>query len=91
MPYTFQLPKEFYTEVGKDLLETYMKTREEAERQAGYNMEFLTIEQACRFVSVSKNTFRTNFLEQGLSAYKVGNKTYIKKKELSEFITKHRL
>lgn len=91
MALTFELPKQFEAQLAETLKDQYIKAIEEARRDTAYFKEYLTIAEACSLVSVSKNTFTHNFIEAGLPVYKVEQKHYIKKSELNNFISQHRI
>ena len=91
MSLQLELPQSFYTALQDELKDLYVSTMEEAKRDAGIMREYLAIREACQFVSVSNNTFMNNFIGEGLPVYKIGNKQYIKKSELNNFISQHRI
>ncbi|MGH2107848.1 helix-turn-helix domain-containing protein [Aerococcus urinaeequi] len=91
MSLQLSIPPEFYTALQNELKDVYVATMEEAKRDFGYMKEYLTIKEACEYVSVSNNTFSTHYIGNGLSIYKIGNKQYVKKSELNNFISQHRI
>lgn len=91
MSLQLSIPPEFYTALQNELKDLYVSTMEEAKRDFGYMKEYLTIKEACQFVSVSNNTFVNNFIAEGLPIYRVNNKQYVKKSELNNFISQHRI
>lgn len=86
-----ELPPAFYTGLQSELKDVYAQAISEAKRDIGYAKEYLTTKEACELASVSTNTFTNNFVQKGLPVYQIGNKQYIKKKELNEFISQHRI
>ena len=91
MSLQLELPQSFYTALQDELKDLYVSTMEEAKRDFGYMKEYLTNKEACEYVSVSNNTFSTHYIGNGLSIYKIGNKQYVKKSELNNFISQHKI
>lgn len=91
MSLQLELPQSFYTALQDELKDLYVSTMEEAKRDVGIMREYLSVREACQFVSVSNNTFMNNFIGEGLPVYKIGSKQYIKKSELNNFISQHRI
>ena len=91
MALQLEIPQEFYAQLQNELKDIYVATMEEAKRDFGYMKEYLTIKEACEYATVSNNTFTTNFIGAGLPVYKIGNKQYVKKSELNNFISQHRI
>ena len=91
MSLQLELPQSFYTALQDELKDLYVSTMEEAKRDFGYMKEYLTIKEACEYATVSNNTFTTNFIGAGLPVYKIGNKQYVKKSELNNFISQHKI
>lgn len=91
MSLQLELPQSFYTALQDELKDVYASTMEEAKRDFGYLKEYLTIKEACEYVSVSSNTFTTHYIGGNLPVYKIGNKQYVKKSELNQFISQHRI
>lgn len=91
MALQLEIPQEFYAQLQNELKDIYVATMEQARREFGFSKEFLTIKEACSLVSVSNNTFVNNFISNGLSTYKIGSKVYVKKSELNNFISQHRI
>ena len=91
MALQLEIPQEFYAQLQNELKDIYVATMEEAKRDFGYMKEYLTIKEACEYATVSNNTFTTNFIGAGLPVYKIGNKQYVKKSELNNFISQHKI
>lgn len=91
MSLQLELPQAFYDELGNQLKDVYAKAISEAKRDFGYAKEFLTIQESLEIIGVSRNTFTNQFLDGGLPQYKIGNRVYIKKSELNQFISNHRI
>ncbi|MGY0836689.1 helix-turn-helix domain-containing protein [Aerococcus urinaeequi] len=91
MSLQLSIPPEFYTALQNELKDVYAEAMAEAKRDISFMKEFLTIKEACEYVSVSNNTFSTHYIGNGLSIYKIGNKQYVKKSELNNFISQHRI
>lgn len=85
-----QLPPEFSEELNKSIRNIYSEAIKEAQRNAGINKEYLTIEEAMKLMGISRNTL-TTWLENGLPKYKIDRKQYIKKSELYKFIDRHQV
>lgn len=86
-----ELPPAFYTGLQSELKDVYAQAISEAKRDFGYMKEFLTIKEAQEYTSTSNNTFVNNFIGANLPVYKIGNKQYVKKSELNQFISEHRI
>lgn len=86
-----QLPDEFKEELQRSLEEVYKASIENARRDVGIIREYLSIAEVCKMLGISRNTLTSNYIECGLASYKIGNKIYIKKKELEQFINKHQI
>lgn len=91
MSLQLQIPPEFNDRLKEELKDVYVSAMEEAKRDFGYMKEYLTIREACEYVSVSNNTFTTHYIGNELPVYKIGNKQYIRKSELNQFISQHRI
>ena len=91
MSLQLSIPPEFYTALQNELKDVYAETMAEAKRDISFMKEFLTIKEACEYATVSNNTFTTNFIGAGLPVYKIGNKQYVKKSELNNFISQHKI
>lgn len=91
MSLQLELPQAFFDEVKNELKEVYVQAMGEAKRDFGYMKEFLTIKEAQEYTSTSNNTFVNNFIGANLPVYKIGNKQYVKKSELNQFISEHRI
>ncbi len=78
------------TELHDTVKGVYIEALEQARRDSAITKEFLTFEEAADYINASKATL-TKWLEYGLNVYQIGNKRYIKKSELHEFIERHQL
>lgn len=86
-----QMPKEFADELSKSVQSIYTSAIETARRDVGVIREYLSIDEVCELLGVSRNTLTNNFIEEGLPKYKIGNRQFIKKSELHEFISQHQI
>lgn len=84
------LPDEFKNELSKTIQAVYADAIQLARKEAGVNRAYITIEEVCEIMKISRNTLN-NWFADGLPKYKIGNKQYIKKKELNEFVSKHQI
>ena len=91
MSIQLELPESFKEELQRSLEEVYKVSIETARRDVGISREYLSVNETCKMLGISRNTLVTNYIEKGLPQYKVGNKIYIKKQELSKFISKHQI
>lgn len=91
MSLRLEVPQEFYEALRVELKEVYAAALSEAKRDAGILKEYLSIKEACELVGCSRNTFQNNFLDEGLPLYKIAQKTYVKKTELNQFISRHQV
>lgn len=86
MSIELSLPKEFTKTLEKQVQDIYINAIRTAQRDIGVIKTYLSIDEVCRLMDVSRNTLNT-WLELGLPKYRIGNKQYIKKNELDEFIS----
>lgn len=87
---SLSLPNEF-TELLEEQVQTvYMQAIQTARQDVGVIREYLSIEEVCELMDVSRNTLG-NWLADGLPKYRIGNKQYIKRKELNEFISMYQV
>ena len=91
MSLQLSIPPEFYTALQNELKDVYAEAMAEAKREVSWMKEYLTIKEACEYVSVSNATFLTHYTGNGLPTFKIGNKQYVKKSELNNFISQHRI
>lgn len=89
MSLRLELPEEFIDSLQKSVEHVYSDAIETARRDIGIIREYLTIEEACKLMSISRNTLVRQYLERGLPKYVIGNRQYVKREELNEFIKKH--
>lgn len=90
MSIQLDLPEEFTDTLEQRVQEIYMNAIQTAQRDVGVIRTYLSIDEVCQLMDISRNTLNTWF-ELGLSKYRIGNKQYIKKSELDEFISKHQV
>lgn len=91
MSLQLQIPPEFNDLLKEELKDIYAEAMTEAKRQFSLDKEFLTVKEAQEYTSTSNNTFVNRFISEGLPIYKIGNKQYVKKSELNNFISQHRI
>lgn len=87
MSIQLSLPDEFTETLEQNVQDIYMKAIRTAQRDVGVIREYLSFNDVCELMGISYNTLQ-NWLELGLVKYRIGNKNYIKKSELNEFISK---
>ncbi|MDK6804243.1 helix-turn-helix domain-containing protein [Aerococcus sp. UMB7834] len=86
----FELPDQFQTELTNSLRTVYREAIEQAQRDCAVTRELLTTDEASEMYSVSRNTITEKWhKEKGLPLYKVGNKLYVDRKEMNDFIKAH--
>lgn len=90
MKLQLEMPEQFADELNKSVQEIYLEAIHTARRDVGINREFLTIEETCELMQISRNTL-SSWFEQGLAKYKIDRKMYTKNTELNEFISKHQI
>lgn len=91
MSLQLELPPQFFESLHSELKDVYVGAMSEAKRDFGYMKEFLTIKEACEYASVSNNTFTNNFIAEGLPTFKIGQKIYVRKNDINNFISQHRI
>jgi len=91
MTMQLELPPEFKEILEQSIEEVYHRAIEQARRDVGVIREYLSVKETCKILNITRNTLHTNYIEQGLQKYKIGNKIFIKKSELHEFINKHQV
>lgn len=89
MSLRLELPEEFINSLQKSVEVVYSNAIETARRDVGIIREYLTIDEACELMSISRNTLIRQYLEKGLPKYVIGNRQYVKREELNEFVKKH--
>jgi excisionase family DNA binding protein len=52
--------------------------------------EFLTINEASRFLKISVSTFNRLFRKENIPTYKIGGRRLFEKNELVEWVKKHK-
>ncbi|KAA9301934.1 MULTISPECIES: helix-turn-helix domain-containing protein [Aerococcus] len=86
----FELPKDFNDQLKASLIYLYRDAMEEAKRDCAVTREMLTIDEACSMYNTSRNTITEKWhKEMGLPLSKLGNKIYIERKVLNDFIRAH--
>lgn len=85
------LPEEFSEELSKSVQTIYREAIQQAQKDLGAIKEYLSIEEAMKLLQISRNSLTRNYFEHGLPKYKIGNKIYVKRSELSNFIQQHRI
>lgn len=91
MSLQLELPQSFYTALQNELKDVYAEAMAEAKRDIGFMKEYLTIKEACEYTTVSNNTFTNNFIAEGLPTFKIGQKIYVRKSDINNFISQHRI
>lgn len=91
MSLQLSIPPEFYTALQNELKDVYAEAMAEAKREVSWMKEYLTIKEACEYVSVSNATFLTHYTGNGLPTFKIGQKTYVRKGDINNFISQHRI
>ena len=91
MSLKLELPEEFKDSLQKTIQEVYLTAIDVARRDAAVTRDYLTVDEACKNLKISRNTLVTQFFNNGLTKYKIGNRQYILKNELKEFIKKHQI
>ena len=91
MSLQLELPQSFYTALQNELRDVYAEAMAEAKRDLGISREYLTVKEACEYVSVSNATFTNNFIAEGLPTFKIGQKIYVRKSDINNFISQHRI
>lgn len=87
---SLSLPSEFTEQLEAQVQAVYLEAIQTARADVGVIREYLSIEDVCEMMDVSRNTL-TNWLESGLPKYRIGNKQYIKKSELNKFVSQHQV
>lgn len=90
MALELQLPKEFEVELFHSLKGIYKLAIEESKRDLGIIKEFLTLPEAMKFFNISRGTINS-WIEDGVPVYIVGNKRYVKRTEINDYIESHRI
>ncbi|WP_181451992.1 helix-turn-helix domain-containing protein [Dolosigranulum pigrum] len=85
------LDKDIKAEFMQDVRKAYSDAIDQARRDVGMVKDIYNLNECCELLGISKNTFTSNYLEQGLPFYKIERSTYVKKKELYEFIEQYRV
>ena len=91
MSLQLSIPPEFYTALQNELKDVYAEAMAEAKRDISFMKEYLTIKEACEYVSVSNATFLTHYTGNGLPTFKIGQKIYVRKSDINNFISQHRI
>lgn len=91
MSLQLSIPPEFYTALQNELKDVYAEAMAEAKRDISFMKEYLTIKEACEYTTVSNNTFTNNFIAEGLPTFKIGQKIYVRKNDINNFISQHRI
>jgi len=91
MSLQLELPPEFKETLEQSIKEAYDEAIEQARRDVGVIREYLSVKEVCKLMNISRNTLTDNYFAKGLEKYKIGNKIFIKKSELNEFISKHQV
>ncbi|AMB94412.1 helix-turn-helix domain-containing protein [Aerococcus sanguinicola] len=86
----FELPEDFNNQLKASLIYIYRDAMEEAKRDCAVTREMLTIEEVCSMYNTSRNTITEKWhKEMDLPLSKLGNKIYIERKVLNDFIRAH--
>lgn len=91
MSIQLELPDSFKDELQRSLEEVYKASLETARRDVGAFKTYLSVEEVCKMLGISRNTLTSQYFENGLERYKIGNKIYVKKKELDQFISSYQI
>ncbi|WP_234971709.1 helix-turn-helix domain-containing protein [Ignavigranum ruoffiae] len=84
------LSQEAKTLVYGELREFAKEILEGAYRDFGITRDYLTIQELCKYLNVSKNTLMKWHDEKGLKIIKIDNKHYVSKEDLYDFMTQHK-
>lgn len=91
MSLKIQLDDTLENEVLKTIKTLYTEAITTAREDVGIYKEFLTLNEACEVLDVSKSTFIRNFIDEGLPTFKIGTKIYVDKKQLNTFIRQNQI
>lgn len=91
MKLQLEMPEQFADELNKSVQAIYADAIQTARQDIGVIREYLSINEVCELLGISRNTLNDNFIEKGLPKYKIGRRQFIKKSELNEFISKHQI
>lgn len=87
---SLNLPSEFNDLLEEQVQAIYLEAIQTARRDIGVLREYLSIEEVCELMDISRNTLG-NWLEIGLPKYRINNKQYIKKSDLDKFVSQHQV
>lgn len=85
-----QITDDFTEELQKSIQDIYHQTLQQARRDAGASIEYMTRNQVMEVFEVSNNTL-TNWISKGLPVVKVGQKVFFKKSDLYDFFERHKI
>lgn len=86
----FELPETFNDQLKATLICIYREAMEEAKRDCAITREMLTIDEVAKLYNTSRNTITEKWhKELGLPLSKLGNKIYVERKILNDFIRAH--
>lgn len=91
MALQLELPQEFYDELSASIKRIYNDAIEQARADALITKKYLTIPEARKQLGMSHNTFKTHVENKGVPIYRVGDKRYIKRCDLNDFVEKQRV
>ncbi|KAA9218645.1 MULTISPECIES: helix-turn-helix domain-containing protein [Aerococcus] len=88
--FQLEIPEDFQDQFKESLVYLYREAMEEARRDCAITREMLTVEEVCKMYKTSRNTITENWhKELGLPLNKLGNKIYVERKVLNDFIRSH--
>lgn len=87
---SLSLPNEFTELLEEQVQAVYLEAIHAARADVGVIREYLSIEEVCKMMDISRNTLN-NWFELKLPKYRIGNKQYVKKSELNKFVSQHQV
>lgn len=91
MTLQLELPQEFYDELSASIRKVYHDAMEQARADAQITKEYLTVPEVREQLGMVHNTFKAHVENKGIPIYRLGDKRYIKRTELIEFMEQHRV
>lgn len=72
----------------EEMREFAKEVLEKAHNDFGISRDFITLQEACKYLNASKTTI-LSWQDEGLKIIKINNKLYISRDHLYDFFTKH--
>lgn len=86
-----ELPEDFSRGLTETIKQSAIEAFSDLRKQTERYPEYMTLNEACSFMNVSRSTLQTKFIPAGLRIIQVDKLMRVSKKECIRFLTEHEI